>query len=242
MRWIAVLFLVILIACSNPRDTPLPKDISKMESIKPAIEKLNPEERELVAGYIMRHTVGEAFGGAFGIKANPIPDGMTIGKAIDEQRGIIETQKAEAATEKANQEKAAALRKALSEQMAKVLSVRLADIQLHKASFQNFDVENRINLAIEFENKGSKTITGLKGLAIFKDKFGDTVSELPIKVEQEIPARKNVNIKLSKNYNQFDNVDQKLANLDAASINFSISPEVILFSDGTKFEAPKAKE
>ncbi len=126
--------------------------------------------------------------------------------------------------------------------MAQVVSVRLADIDLHKASFRDFDVENYIKLTIEFDNKGSKTITGLKGVATFKDKFGDTVSELPIKVEQEIPAGKSVTVKLSKRYNQFDAADRRLANLNAASTKFAVSPEVVLFSDGTKFEAPKVKE
>ena len=105
MRRIVPLFLVVLAACSNPRDTPLPRDMSKMESIKPAIEKLTPEERELVAGYIMRHTVGAAFGSAFGVKADPIPDGMTIGKAIDEQRGLMEKKKAEETAKKTAKEK-----------------------------------------------------------------------------------------------------------------------------------------
>lgn len=242
MRWIAPLLLLALAACSGPRDTPLPKDISKMDTIKPALEKLSPEEKELVAGYIMRHTVGAAFGAAFGVKTDPIPDGMTIGKAIDEQRGLVEKQKAEEAAKKLEEEKADAARKALADQMAQVLSVRLADIQLHKASYRDFDVENYIKLTIDFENKGSKAITGLKGIATFKDKFGDTVSELPIKVEQEIPAGKNVTIKLSKRFNQFDAEDRKLANQDAATTNFSVSPEIVLFGDGTKFEAPKAKE
>ena len=126
--------------------------------------------------------------------------------------------------------------------MAQVLSVRIANIDLHKASYRDFDVENYIKLTIEFENKGTKAITGLKGIATFKDKFGDTVSELPIKVEQEIPAGKNVTIKLQKRFNQFDEEDRRLANLDAASTKLTVSPEVVLFSDGTKFAAPKAKE
>jgi hypothetical protein len=77
---------------------------------------------------------------------------------------------------------------------------------------------------------------------MFKDKFGDTVSELPIKVEQNIPAGKNVTIILQKRFNQFDAEDRQLANQNAATINFSVSPEVVLFGDGTKFEAPKVKE
>lgn len=242
MHWIAPLLLLALVACADPHDTPLPKDILKMETIKPAIEKLSPQERELVAGYIMRHTMGTALGAAFGVKADPIPVGMTIGKAIAEQRELAEKQKAVEAATKLEKEKVDAARKVLADQMAQVLSVRLVDIQLHKASFRDFDVENYIKLTINFENKGSKTITGLKGIAMFKDKFGDTVSELPIKVEQNIPAGKNVTIILQKRFNQFDAEDRQLANQNAATINFSVSPEVVLFGDGSKFEAPKVKE
>jgi len=231
-----VLPLLFLVSCSNPRDTPLPKDLSNIETIKPSLDKLSPEERGFVAGYIMRHTIGAAFGSAFGVKADPIPDGMTIGKAINEQKEFIEKQKSIEAAKKLEKEKADAARKVLADQMAKVLTVRLIDIQLHKATYSNFDVNNSINLTFSFENKGLKTITGLKGIATFKDKFGDLISELPIKVDQEIQAGKSVTISLSKNFNQFDSGDRNLASLEAAKTNFSISPEVILFSDGTKFD------
>ena len=110
------------------------------------------------------------------------------------------------------------------------------------ASFRDFDVKSYIKLTLEFDNKGTKTITGINGIATIKDKFGDTVSERPIKVEQEIPAGKNVTIILQTTFNQFDNDDRRLANLDAVSAKLTLSPEVVLFSDGTKFEAPKTKE
>ena len=219
----------------------MPNDISKLDSIKPSVEKLSTEERGLLAAYIMRHSMGAAFGAAFGIKSDPIPDGMTIGKAIDEQKVFIEKQKAEVEAKKIEQEKAEASRKALAEQMAKVLSVRLVGIQLHKASYSNFDVENYIKLTFVFENKGLKSITGIKGIATFKDKFGDIISEVPIKVSEEIKAGNTVTISLSKKYNQFEHEDQSLVNQDVATTNFSISPEVVLFDDGSKFEAPISK-
>lgn len=83
-----VLFCLILAACNSVKNTPLPQDLGKMESIKPAMEKLTPAERDLATGYIMRHTL---FGGA----AIPeIPEGMTIGKAIEDQTQFLAQQKA----------------------------------------------------------------------------------------------------------------------------------------------------
>lgn len=70
MRIILTILLcsIILAACSGPKDTPLPRDLDKMDNIKPAMEKLTAEERELAAGYIMRHTIVAKLGGLFGGK------------------------------------------------------------------------------------------------------------------------------------------------------------------------------
>ncbi len=52
MSRLASLFMLTLLlaACSGPKDTPVPKDLSAMESVKPSIEKLSAEEKELFAG------------------------------------------------------------------------------------------------------------------------------------------------------------------------------------------------
>jgi hypothetical protein len=113
---------------------------------------------------------------------------------------------------------------------------------LHKATFQNFDVENYIKFGISFENKGAKSIVGIKGIATFRDKFGDVISTLPMKIEVQLKPGQTTLVKLQKKYNQFDSDDQKLANVDAATAKFELTPEVVLFSDGSKFEAPKAPE
>lgn len=239
MRWLAILQVLLLVACSNPMNAPVPKELSGMESLKPALEKLKPDERELFAGYVVRHTVGAEFGKAFGIKSEPIPDGMTVGKAIEEQRAFVERQKAEATAKKAAQEKLEAERKALAEQIKQVLLISLRDLSLHKATFKDMDVKSRIDITFDFENKGAKDITGLKGKGMFRDKFGDTVSGGGFKVEQTLPAGKTTTILLSRNFNQFDDEDRKLANADAANLTFEFVPETILFADGSKFEAPK---
>jgi hypothetical protein len=235
----------LLVGCSNPHDTPLPKDLAGMESIKPAIEKLPAAERELVAGYIVRHTLGASLGAAFGVKTDPIPDGMTIGRAITEQREFVEklqaeeaARKSQEAVKKAARDKARAERAALAVQMKALIGVRLTHLSLHKATFRDGDVKSRINLVFEFENKGTKDITGIKGIATFKDTFGDTVATVPFKVETQIAAGKMTSTRLGKDYNQFNDADRKLADLEASKVVFDLDPEVVLFADGSKFEAP----
>jgi hypothetical protein len=236
------LFLVLCVGCGDPKNTALPQDLSKMESIKPAVEKLKPEDRDLLAGYIVRHGVGAAIGNAFGVKQEAIPAGMTIGKAINDQREFAAKQAAEAEAKKAAEQKAEADRKALADQMAQVLGSSLKSISLHKATFENFDVENYVKLGIEFQNKGTKTIIGIKGTATFRDQFGDAISSAHLKLDINLKPGQIVTQMLQKNFNQFMEQDKKLASASAATTKLELVPEVILFSDGSKFEAPSSAE
>jgi hypothetical protein len=245
MRFFLVGLAALLVGCSNPHDTPIPKDLASMDSIKPVIEKLPPGEKELVAGYIVRHTLGASLGAAFGVKVDPIPDGMTIGRALAEQKEFVQkleadeaVKKSQEAVKKAARDKAQAERVALAFQMKELIGGRLTHLSLHKATFHDGDVQSRINLTFEFENKGAKDITGIKGIATFKDTFGDTVATVPFKVQTQMPAGKMTSTRLGKDYNQFNDDDRKLANLDASKVIFELAPEVVLFKDGSKFEAP----
>jgi hypothetical protein len=237
-----VIGLVFCLGCTNARNTIIPQDISKLDTIKPSVDKLTSEEKGLFVTYMMRHTVGAALGSAFGVKQEAIPASMTIGKAIEEQKAFAVKMDAEAAAKKAAGQKAEADRKALADQLAQVLTANLREVSLHKATFQNFDVENYIKFGISFENKGAKSIVGIKGIATFRDKFGDVISTLPMKIEVQLKPGQTTLVKLQKKYNQFDSDDQKLANVYAATAKFELTPEVVLFSDGSKFEAPKAPE
>lgn len=92
MKYFVLIFVIALGACSKPTDTVVPTSIDKMESIKPQIDKLTSEEKDLFSQYLVRHTLGNAMGGMFGIKTDPIPEGITIGKAIDEEREFLKQQ------------------------------------------------------------------------------------------------------------------------------------------------------
>lgn len=46
----AVALTFLIMGCSGPKDTPLPKELDKLETIKPAIEKLSQEDKDLLMG------------------------------------------------------------------------------------------------------------------------------------------------------------------------------------------------
>ena len=84
----------------------MPVDISKWSNtVKPALQKLTPEEKVLFTGYARRHTIVAAEVGLYGDKADPIPEDMTIGKAIAEQRNYIAREQAKESKEKTRKDK-----------------------------------------------------------------------------------------------------------------------------------------
>lgn len=100
-------FALFLVACGDPHDTKVPTDISKWSStVKPALQKLTPDEQVLFTQYVRRHTIAAAEGGLIGDKADPIPEGMTIGKAIEEQRNYIAREQVKESEEKPRKDKA----------------------------------------------------------------------------------------------------------------------------------------
>ncbi|GEM_PF-2083107 len=74
-RYFVLIFVIALGACTKPIDTVVPTSRDKLKSINPQFEKLTPEEKNLFRSYLNDH--------------NTIPEGLTIGKAINEERTKI---------------------------------------------------------------------------------------------------------------------------------------------------------
>jgi hypothetical protein len=106
--FLTICFALLLVACGDPHDTRVPVDVSKWrDTVKPSLQKLTPEEQQLFAQYARRHTIFPDEVGLYGDKADPIPEGMTIGKAIAEQRDYIAKQQARESKAKTGKDKAA---------------------------------------------------------------------------------------------------------------------------------------
>lgn len=232
-----------LTACGGAKDTPLPRELEKMETIKSAMEKLTPEERELIASYMMRHTIGAKLGGLFGGKEGPgIPEGMTLGRAIDEQRKF----KTEAALEEVKQQalkaKLQAEREAALKPMREAITVTLVSKKMQvERGYSGIVMDENLQVTFGYKNNSAKDVSGVKGRISINDLFGDEISAFQVSNDTTIKAGQVVIWSGSRSvrFSMGGNKDRKLAELEDDKYKVVWVPQVIVFSDGTKLAAPE---
>lgn len=236
----------VLVACSNPKNTEVPQDLSQVDTIKPVIEKLSPEERELVGGYIMRHTVGAKMEGLLGGKEGPgIPPGMTLGKAIDEQRKFLSDRKAEEHRQAELKAQLEAKREAAIKPMREAVTVTLVSKSIEEEhGMSGMVLDETLSVVFGYKNNTAKDIAGVKGYVSVRDLFGDEISGFAISNDDTIPAGQSITWAGSRSvkYAIGDNKDRKLADLDESKYKVMWEPQVIVFADGSKLELPNDSE
>jgi hypothetical protein len=239
LRFILISIVVLITACSNPKDTVIPNSIENLGSIKSDLEKLSPEERQLFSDYFVRHTMATAMGGMFGIKPDPIPEGMTIGKAIEEQSNFIAKEKIRNAEKIALKAKIDTVRKLQQEQIAKTLSF----VFLSKKNVEQEYGRKFIALNLAFENKTEKDIAGVKGTLNISDIFGDKILNLKWSNDKGINSKETLVINdQGLDFNQFMDEHMKLWNTDNDKLKADFEVSTILFKDGSKLELTDNQE
>ncbi len=260
------MFTIFLGACSGPKDTPIPKDLSKIESISSSVKKLDAEERELFAGYLVRHTVGSMFGGLLGGKATAtIPDGMTLGKAIDEQRqfkaeSALEVSKQAALKEKLRAEREVAMktmreavtvtvncRRVLAKLLVAMKTMREAvTVTLVSKALKDevgrsgMQLDELLEVTFGYKNNSAKDIAGVKGYVSVRDLFDDEISGFAVSNDKTIRAGETSVWKGSRSvkYSFANNKDRKLGELADDKFKVVWEPKVVVFADGSKLTAP----
>ena len=234
---------LLLAACSGPKDTPVPKDLAAMESVKPSIEKLSVEERELFAGYVVRHTFGAKLGGLFGGKEGPgIPDGMTIGKAIEEQRKFKAERAVEEAKEAALKENLRSERDAAMKTMREAVTVTLVSKALRdQRGSSGIQLDEHLQVTFGYKNNSSKDIAGVKGYISVRDLFDDEISGFAVSNDETIRAGESKTWTGSRSvkYAMAKHKDRKLAELADDKFKIVWEPKVVVFADGSKLTAPE---
>jgi hypothetical protein len=238
---LAGLAVLVVVGCSNPKNAIIPTNIDSMDSISESVKKLTPEDRELFAGYFMRHVVGSKMGGLFGIKARPIPEGMTVGKAIDEQRAYLATESAKEADEKALKEKVLKEREQAMDAMRSAVTVTLVSKKIvSEKGYSNIETDRKIEVVIAYRNNTEKAVAGVKGTVDVHDLFGDELSGFAISNEATIAPGATITWTggRSVRYGMNSNNDEKLGGLEDDKYKVIWNPKMVVFADGTKLTAP----
>jgi len=233
--------VVAIVGCSDPKATVVPTSLEKMEEIKPVIEKLSPDEKDLFAKYLVRHTVGAAMGGMFGINSDPIPEGITVGKAIEEQREFVQKKEAAEKEEKALQAKMAIEQEKAMDAMRKVVTVTVLTKNI-KIEYGRSGIVMDEMLLVNFgyKNNADKEISGVKGTIEVSDQFGDPLTAFNVSNDESI-APEHVVVwsgGRSVRYGLSEDKDRKFAALPDEKYRITWKPRVIVFADGTKMTAP----
>lgn len=246
MKYYIVFALIVAIAgCSNPKATVVPTSLEKMEAIKPSIEKLSPDEKDLFAKYVVRHTVGYAMSGMFGIKSDPIPEGITIGKAIEEQREFGKKQEAAEKEEKALQAKLAAEREKAMDAMRQAVSVTIMGKRINtEYGSSGIVIDELLSVKFGYRNNTDKEISGVKGTVEVSDQFGDPLTAFNVSNDESIAPGHIVvwSGGRSVRFGLSEDKDRKFAALPDEKYRIIWKPKMIVFSDGTKMETPSVSD
>lgn len=88
---IGVVCLGVVACTSDPKQTVIPARTQDLPQIQGQVKRLEDGERKLLTGYILRHTFSR---GMDNIDQGQtyVPEGTTIGQAIEEQKQFVATQ------------------------------------------------------------------------------------------------------------------------------------------------------
>src|SRR5207302_1995775 len=149
------------------------------------IKRLPPEDQELFAGYVMRHTLGRVF-----LKdQKPIPAGTTIAQAVDEQRSFLANEHTKEEAEKALSEKLRLEREKAQEAMRSSVTVTVVSKKLARETGDSgIEFDRKLQVVFGFKNNTQKSIAGVKGTLEALDLFGDEISGFAISYDTTIAA------------------------------------------------------
>ena len=114
--------------------------------------------------------------------------------------------------------------KTIKELYEETLVAKLQSMKVQERNYSHY-----IDIGIRFENLSDRNIRGVKGVATFKDIFGDTIKQVKLSMDHGIPAKSVYLYDGSIEINQFDDSAISLAGKDIEKIQFSFDPEIILF-------------
>lgn len=225
---IAILaFFLCILSCSNASVKDLVITKQNKDEIIEKVKKgkdLNGEEVSLFLAAMAKAT----------IYGNQSIEGKTVREVINDQRKLVEDEKAREAEAK----RLADETKRKEEQVAKELSKYVIVVPIKKklrlADYRHGIFKDEILLDLVFENKSDKDIRAFKGKTIFKDLFGQEIASINWYYDKGLKSKEKKVYHGAVEYNQFNIYRVKLASTELENMKFEWVPTGIIFTDGTK--------
>lgn len=177
---IFLLFVLLISACTEPRERMLPNDISQWETdkdLQSALAELTLEEQNLLATYLIR-IEAELLAG------NAPPENMTIGEAINVQLIWVDQWQKQ---RRIQQEKLLAEKNYLRSYLSRVEVADFKVLEQHVAG----EAVTQKSFVGSIINKGDKPLYNVQLTIYYLDKFGNELSEVSYKPVEEQADLKN---------------------------------------------------
>lgn len=233
---VTLLACLLLAACSDPRQTKLPADISKWsedKSLMEAVSKLDESERKLFGGYAARQVLTSAFGG------NKVVSDSTLGDALKTQQAWVEAKAVEAAKQQALAEQVKQQQLVALKEMNGTLTASLLELKLNPVDYKNKQYSEYFSIKIALHNNTTEALSGVKGTVVFNDMFGEEIKRIGLTNDSQIDAGQTYIYSGTMDFNQFQAADKKLAAADTAKMKFDWEPDTYIFISGKKQTMPK---
>ncbi|MBV1889276.1 MAG: hypothetical protein KUG67_03425 [Proteobacteria bacterium] len=245
MRNILVLFFLLTItSCSAEKRIDASNEDNMKKSIAEIMKDLEPDEQERFEKSLM----AIMFGGVSNLfdlaalgKSPEVAKGTFYGKVDGKTAHEIITLADSIKSEKQNKPKmhissklntptiAVQVQENGKEQIKEEMYNQAIQVSLESIETTKGDYKRYIEVKIKFVNLSDRNIKGIKGIASFKDIFGDTIKNISLSSDEGINSKDSYIYRGSISINQFSNADNKLATTAKNKIQFSFKPEIILF-------------
>jgi hypothetical protein len=217
MKWWSLALLCALVfvcsSCTNIKNKKVTdENKDKVMSEISNSKELTDDERQLLAGYIMRQNLSTVFQGG----KPEIPTGKTVGEMIEDQRKWVTE---EAAKEKAQKEEAA---------LRELVTVTLYSLKEEHAGFMD-GFEARIAF-----KAGDKDIRAFEGDLALSDVLGNSLGDIPVKVLKPLKANESGTTSYSNAYIPFPELRGK----HLEDIKAQWKPTKMILADSTELTVP----
>lgn len=237
---VAIVSLVFVISCGpNAKEIPTDIELWKNDDFASEIQKLDEEDRSAMAKWMIRTAMLKEFRGT------NVPEGMTIGKAIAEQKEFDKAAAAEAAVEAETIKAKELANSEVENEMRSVAKVTVTQFMFDLGEQIEYAFDDRFLMSMDITNIGVKNITAIKGSIAVTNAFDEHIKTFSLVIDNTIPgspADSDTATKITwsgeMDINQFDEGDNILKTSDPAKLKFLWKPVAIVFDDGTKMEAP----